>query len=134
MLSKVIEYENFNGETVKKTFYFGLNETELSEMEMTTPGGLTGLLQRIIDAKDQGAIYTEFKTLILKAYGEKSPDGEYFMKNDKIREAFEHHPAFNELFLELGNDDKAAAAFIKGIMSKNIQQKIEAENKSEFHS
>ena len=85
-------------------------------MELSTSGGLAETIQRIIQTQDQPAIIAIFKDLILKAYGEKSPDGKYFRKSEEIRTNFAQTEAYSELFMMLATDADEAAAFINGIV------------------
>ena len=82
MLKKTIEYTDFNGEERKEDFYFNLTTAEIMEMEMGVAGGFSEMIQRIVDAKDTPSIIKIFKELILKAYGEKSPDEKRFIKSE----------------------------------------------------
>jgi hypothetical protein len=116
MLKKPITYTDFNGVEKTKEYYFNLTEVELIEMETGVDGGLSEMLQGIIDAKDQGALIRFFKDLTLRSYGIKSADGEGFDKSDKIRHDFEHSAAYPVLFMELATDADAAAAFVNGIV------------------
>lgn len=122
MLRKTIEFEDFNGNKQKKDYYFNLSKAELVEMQMGTKGGMAAKLQEIINAKDIPTITKTFKEIILKAYGEKSDDGLRFIKTDEMREAFEQTNAYSELFMELANDDEAAANFINAIIPKDIPE------------
>ena len=54
-------------------------------MEMSTDGGLSKMLEKIVAEKDIKRIVEIFKDLILKSYGEKSPDGRKFVKSKEIR-------------------------------------------------
>jgi hypothetical protein len=81
MLKKKITYVDFDGITRTEDFYFNLTKAEVTEMEMSTEGGLAKMLEKIVAAKDSKRIIEVFKDLILKAYGEKSPDGKRFIKN-----------------------------------------------------
>ena len=56
------------------------------------------------------------KDLILKSYGVKSPDGRQFIKNQEVRDAFAQTEAYNQLFMELATDAKAAADFFAGVI------------------
>ena len=80
MLKKTITYTDYNGVERKEDFYFNLTKAELMEMEMSTKGGLAEMIQRVVDSKDVPEIIKIFKELVLKAYGEKSPDGKRFIK------------------------------------------------------
>ncbi len=130
MLQKTIKYKDYNGNERSKTFYFNLNKAELAEMQLTTKGGLDEMIQRIIDTQDVPKIIETFKDIILKSYGEKSADGEMFIKKDenghKLADRFAQTEAYSELFMELSTDATAAAAFINGIIPNDIPVNTEA--------
>ena len=120
MLKKTITYEDYNGNMRTEDFYFNLTKAELMEMEMSINGGLAEMIQRIVAAQEAPAIIKIFKDLILKAYGVKSLDGKRFMKDqDKIDE-FAQSEAYSILFMELATNADAAAAFVNGIMPKDV--------------
>jgi hypothetical protein len=118
MLKKTITYTDYNGVERKEDFYFNLTKAEIMEMEMTELGGLAEMITKIVDSKDAPAIIKVFKELILKAFGEKSPDGKRFMKSEEISTAFSETEAYSILFMELATDADAAAAFVNGIVTK----------------
>lgn len=122
MLKKNITYTDYNGEERTEDFYFNLTRAELSEMELSTTGGLSATIERITQAKDTPAIVKIFKELILKSYGEKSPDGKRFIKSEELSKAFSETEAYSELFMELAQDSKAAAAFVNGIMPQDSKK------------
>lgn len=124
MLKRNIAYEDFNGNKVVETFYFNLSEAELVEMEVGTEGGFGELLQKIIKTQDGKALISEFKKLILAAYGQKSDDGKRFVKNDTLREEFSQTAAYNMLFVELATNELAAADFIKGVIPASMSSEI----------
>lgn len=121
MIKKTMTYVDYNGEERTEDFYFNLTKAELTEMQLSTDGGLQQFLERIVAAKDTRQIIEVFKSLILKAYGEKSPDGKRFIKSKELSEAFSQTEAYSDLFMELATDDKAAAAFINGIVPANLR-------------
>lgn len=119
MLKRTINYEDFEGNPKSKEFYFNVSPSEVVEMEVEYPGGFAAAMSRIVNANDEKAIVAEFKKLILFAYGEKSEDGERFVKSDEIRERFTQTAAYSALFMELASDDGAAVAFLQGVMPKD---------------
>lgn len=129
MLQKSIKYLDYNGVEREETFLFNLTKAELMEMELGTTGGLTEMIQKIIQTKDQPSIIKIFKELILKAYGEKSADGKRFIKTDEhgnpLSRAFSETEAYSNLFMELSTDDKAAAAFVNGIIPEGLSKELE---------
>lgn len=135
MLTKTIPYTDFNGWQRIETFYFNLTKTELIEMEYTTSGGLTEMIDKLIAAVELPDIIKIFKELILKAYGEKSPDGKRLIKSPEISKAFSETNAYDQLFMELATNAKAASEFINGIIptpspeeQKKIKEAIEKKN------
>lgn len=136
MLKKTIPFEDFNGVKRKEDFYFNLTEAELTEMEMSTEGGLQEQTKRMIASKDGKAIINFFKNLVLKAYGEKSLDGRNFVKNDALRDNFASTNAYSILFMELATDADKAGEFVNGILpnslDKNELKKLTAEKMAEL--
>lgn len=116
MIKKTIKYKDFDDNEREDTFYFNLTKAECMEMELSTSGGLEKTVQRIMESKDTKMIMEIFKDLILKAYGEKSPDGKYFYKSPEISAKFASTEAYSELFMELSSDADAASKFFNGIV------------------
>jgi hypothetical protein len=125
MLKRTIKYTNYDDEETEDIFYFNLSKPELVEMEVEHEQGLGKFLQGIIDTKDHKALIEKFKEIVLKAYGEKSPDGKRFIKSDQLREEFSQTAAYSTLFMELAIDDGAAATFIMGILPKDMTQNLD---------
>lgn len=116
MLKKTITYEDYDGNKRTEDFYFNLSKAEIMEMELSVSGGMTQTLNRIVAAQDGEKIIKTFKEIILKAYGEKSPDGKRFIKSEELSTAFSQTEAFSQLFMELATDADAAAKFVNGII------------------
>lgn len=116
MLKKTVTYTDYNGTERTEDFYFNLSKAEVMEMEMGTTGGLAEMIRRVVAAQDAPSIIKVFKDLVLKSYGEKSPDGKRFIKSDEISTAFSQTEAYSNIFMELATDVKAAADFVNGII------------------
>lgn len=116
MLKKTIAYTDFDGTDRSETFMFNLTKAEITEMEMSTNGGLTKHLEKIVETQDSKQIVEAFKDLILRSYGVKSDDGKRFIKNQELRDEFVQSEAYSELFMELATNAEAAAAFVNGII------------------
>jgi hypothetical protein len=130
MLAKKIKYVDYNGDDQERTFLFNLNKAEIAEMEMTTPGGLVNHINKITDAQNLPELTALFKTLILKSYGEKSSDGQRFVKSEELSTEFSETEAYSELFVELISNADAAANFVNGIVPTISNEQIaEAEKK-----
>ena len=126
MLKETIKYTDYNGVERTEDFWFHLSKAELMEWEMGTTGGLTEMITRIVDAQDAPAIITIFKELVLKAYGQKSPDGKRFIKSEELATEFSQTEAYSQLFMDLATDADKAAAFVNGIMPSDIAEKAAA--------
>jgi hypothetical protein len=120
MLKKTVTYVDYNGVERTEDFYFNLSKAEVAEMELSVEGGFSKMLEEIVKSKDNVRIMELFKQMVLKAYGEKSADGKRFVKSKELSEAFSQTEAYSEIFMELALDEKAAAAFVNGIMPANL--------------
>ena len=123
MLKETIKYTDYNGVERTEDFWFHLSKAELMEWEMGTTGGLTEMIKRIVDAQDAPAIIKIFKELVLKAYGQKSPDGKRFIKSEELATEFSQTEAYSQLFMDLATDADKAAAFVNGIMPSDVVEK-----------
>ena len=119
MLKKTITYKDYNGVERTEDFYFNLSKAEAMEMELSITGGLTEMIRKIVAAQDTPTIIATFKQIILKAYGEKSPDGRRFIKSEELSKAFSETEAYSDLYMELATDANAAAEFVNGIVLKD---------------
>ena len=125
MLKKTIKYIDYDGNQREETFYFNLSKAELVEMGLSQDGGLDKFLQRIIEEQNAPEIVKMLKTILHKAYGEKSDDGKVLLKSDDISHKFECTEAYSELFMEIFSTPESAIAFFKGIMPADMQANIE---------
>lgn len=120
MIAKTVKYTDFNGVEREEKFFFNLTKAELTEMELSTSGGLGESIKQIVAAQDTPQIIKIFKDLLLKSYGEKTLDGKRFRKVDDagvpLSIAFSETEAYSNLFMELATDDVAAAEFVNGII------------------
>lgn len=133
MLKKRIEWVDYNGNKRAKDFYFGLDEVDLANYEMSHNGGMTTLLQNMIDDQDNASLAKRFEELILMCYGEKSDDGEVFMKSEEISKRFRHTGAYNALFLEfVRGGESVVADFINAVIPADVAQKIAEQNQQDI--
>lgn len=125
MLKHEITYEDYNGDSVTEAFYFNITKSELIELEVEHEEGMFEWLQKIMKTNDRKTLIAEFKKIILLSYGQKSPDGKRFIKNDELREEFSQTAAYNALFIQLATEDGVAATFIKGVLPKDLATEID---------
>lgn len=115
MLAKEIEFEDYNGNKRKQTFYFDLSKAELLEMDICTVGGLQQYVNRIISTENGPELFKLFKSLILKAYGVKEADGIHFTKSEELSTQFSQTPAYSVLMMELVTSADATEQFLRGV-------------------
>lgn len=124
MLKKTMTFTDYNGNERTEDFYFNLSKAELSEMELSTTGGLGQMIQDIVAAQDTPRIISIFKDLILKSYGIKSADGRRFIKSKELSTEFSQTEAYSEIFMELATNADAATEFVNGIMPADKEKMI----------
>lgn len=129
MIKKTITYTDYDGNSRTEDFYFNLSKPELMEMDFSASGGMEKMIKKIIDTQDTQKIIEVFKDIILRSYGEKSPDGKRFIKvrdGHSLSEEFAQTEAYSELFMELATNDKAASEFINGVIPQSLAEEIAA--------
>lgn len=134
MLKKTVTYIGFNekDEQVQKTrdCYFNMTTAELLDMQYTEGYQVADMMQVILDGanttnpdvkeKANRAAYKLFSDLLARSYGEKSEDGEYFIKKDKngnsLSDAFKPTEAYSQIFMELLTNGDFASKFISKVL------------------
>lgn len=133
MLKKTITFNDFEGNSVTRDFYFNLSKPDMIRIEGSIPGGLSNRIKAITEKNDVAAIADFVRLLIVEAYGEKGDDGFSFIKTRngvKLGEQFEQSLAYEALFMELiGADDngKAFNDFLAGIIPADLMQKAQSQ-------
>lgn len=118
------KYTDYDGNERVEDFYFNLTKAEITDMELTTEGGMSAMLNRIIAAKDTSKLIAVFKDLILKSYGQKSADGRRFIKSKELTKEFTETPAYSQIYLRLATDDKAATEFVNNVIPRDLQNEV----------
>ena len=134
MIKETIKYTDYLGVERTETFCFNLNKAELADLQNGTTGGFSEFVKRIVESKDVPAIASVFKELVLKSYGEISPDGRRFIKSPELSTEFSQTEAFVELYMKLGSDDQYALTFIKGILPPDLREEVEKADMSKLIS
>lgn len=134
MLKKTITYTDYDGMERTEDFWFNLSKTELTKLDAELPGGVLGVLRKIIDKKDRKALVDFIETLILRSYGEKTLDGKRFVKTPEMAEEFMQTPAYDELFMSILSDTDSQTSFINGIIPQSMAKEIEATDKKQVEN
>lgn len=132
MLTKAITYEDFNGVKKTKNLYFHLSKFEITRMMYQADGGIQNYLKKMVESNDTKEIFKFFEQFVLACYGEKSADGEEFLKSDEIRQKFQCHPAYDVLMMEfIEGGDKAMSSFINSVVPKELAEQVAKSDKNE---
>lgn len=118
MITRTINFTDFDGIPQSEVHNFHLGKSELVELELSMEGGISASLQRIIATNDNAAMAGEFKRIILASYGIR--EGNRFIKSPQLSEEFSQTAAYDALFAELTLEDGKAAEFINGIMPPDL--------------
>ena len=121
MYKRTITYTDYFGQERKEDVYFNLNRSELTKLQLSTQRGYVNMLQDLIDKNDGPTIMKTFDDIIRMAYGEKSEDGRRFIKSPELSEAFTQTPMYDQLYMELCTDAKAAAEFVNNIIPQDLR-------------
>ena len=122
MLVKKITYEKCDGTKVTEEFMFNFSKPELIKLEASTDGGISKMIDKITNEKNNKKIYDFFEWIILSSYGRPSEDGKSFEKSKKLRKAFKNSDAYTQLILEFLGENSAsvAAAFLEGVFPADM--------------
>lgn len=126
MLKKTIEYTDYEGNTRKSDYYFGLSKPEVIKW-LTSTGGYTidKAVKMISVERNIGKLVDLLDDLIHRSYGVKSLDGNNFIKNETEWNKFSQSPAYDEIFMELISDSKKAADFFNGVIPQDLAEEVD---------
>ena len=131
MIKKTITYEDFTGEQRTKDFYFHMNQVEFAKLNGEVPGGLEKRVQDIIANQDQDAMLRLVDLLVSRSYGERDDEDGGFTKIGKngrpLYEKFVNTSAYDNLIIELIQGEKNIVTFLRGIMPKEVQKRMDEE-------
>lgn len=129
MFKHTVKYTDYNGIEHEKDIYFNISMPELMNIERSVPGGYSSYLTRIAQEKDPNDIWATFAEIIDLGYGEKSPDGERFIKQDgngrKLVDHFKETPVFEEFMYELLTDSNLAVNMVNAMLPQKMIQSMQ---------
>lgn len=133
MFPREFTYPGYDNKEHKETWWFNLSAAELAELQLSTTDGLDGMMRRLLRENQPDKVVFAFKSLILKAVGERSADGRKFIKKERpgmpwgeIAEDFKETPAYSQLFIELVSDPKNLTEFLLKAIPEEMSAKIKA--------
>lgn len=128
MLKKTIKYDGFDGEVIEEDYYFHLNEAEITKMKLEHGVGFEDHLKSLLRKGEPTPIIEAFEMIISKTVGRRvgTVNGDRFVKDAEFTKAFMSSDAYSALFMELASSPNAATEFIRGVLTKKMQDQIDA--------
>lgn len=139
MIKMHVSAETFDGDMVTETLWFHMNKVDLIELQQSEPGGFTDTLQAFMSRKpedwtmkDKFKLFDFFRTMVDKAYGERSSDGKRFRKSPEILANFKDSIFYDEFVLSLLEDEEKSIKFFNGVMPKALIEQAKKERPDVF--
>ena len=139
MIKMNVSAETFDGDMVTETLWFHMNKVDLIELQQSEPGGFTDTLQAFMSRKpedwtmkDKFKLFDFFRTMVDKAYGERSSDGKRFRKSPEILANFKDRIFYDEFVLSLLEDEEKSIKFFNGVMPKSLIEQAKKERPDVF--
>lgn len=118
MYRKTITYTDFNGTERTEDFYFHMTQAEILKMEYSQEGGMTNVIQKIIETEETTKLLPLFETVVRMSYGKRSVDGRHFEKKPEYTDQFLASEAYSNMFVEFMMNADEAAKFINNVCKK----------------
>ena len=139
MIKMNVSAETFDGDMVTETLWFHMNKVDLIELQQSEPGGFTDTLQAFMSRKpedwtmkDKFKLFDFFRTMVDKAYGERSSDGKRCRKSPEILANFKDSIFYDEFVLSLLEDEEKSIKFFNGVMPKSLIEQAKKERPDVF--
>lgn len=139
MIKMNVSAETFDGDMVTETLWFHMNKVDLIELQQSEPGGFTDTLRAFMSRKsedwtmsDKFKLFDFFRTMVDKAYGERSSDGKRFRKSPEILANFKDSIFYDEFVLSLLEDEEKSIKFFNGVMPKSLIEQAKKERPDVF--
>lgn len=126
MYKKTLTFVNYDGKEMTQDLYFHLNQTDLIKITAKYAKGfkdpkdvnLNKVSQDILSQGDWPKVVSLLEDVILGSYGERSYDGDLFIKSKEVRDKFEYSVAYAEMFELLLTDNNEMQAFMSKVVEK----------------
>lgn len=122
MISRTIDYVDYNGVERRDTFYFHLNKADLWKLQIGKNGQFDKYMQTLMDSNDNAQIWNTMEEVLHMCVGKKSADGRKFDRSPAAKSDFFDTEAYSEFIQMLmtgnnGKDPNYAADFFNGLIS-----------------
>lgn len=127
MFSVTKTFTDYNGNEKTETYWFNLNKAELAKLALGPAGGLDVMLKEMINANEIGKAIDVFESIVLMAYGKKTPDGR-FVKQDadghNLSDDFKTSASYPDFLMDMVVDPDSMIAFINGCVPKELVDEV----------
>lgn len=122
MVKKTITYENFNGEKKKKDLWFHISKTEM--IRMIANGEIDpDEMKKAAAEEDPNKLFTLIEIVVQRSYGEKSADGEMFIKDEETLKRFLYSPVYDAFMTHMLKAENSVD-FVRGIFPEDVVNAI----------
>lgn len=119
MLKETITYFDLDDNEVTETHYFHITAAEIIELNAQYGDeGPQAVLERLTQAKKYDEVLKLIKQIVFMTYGRR--EGQRFVKNEEITNAFIESGAFSAFFIKLFQDPEYTAKFVAGVLPRDL--------------
>lgn len=126
MFKKTVTFKDYNGDLETGTYWFNLNEAEVTTIEMEAVTnrtmGLDDMIKKIIADMNGKDMIGIIENLISKSYGVKSTDGKRFIKSPELYAEFKSTGAYAKIFFELQTSADFLVEWFNGLLPENLEE------------
>lgn len=115
MITIPFTYVDFLGTERSEEASFHFSTEEIYQLEASKNGGLTDWIKKCAATGNSEELMPVFREIVLKSYGEVSPDGRRFVKSPELSKAFSETPMFTQLIESFFSDFNNAVDFFKKV-------------------
>lgn len=122
---KVISFTDIDGNPVTEEWWFQLGLTDAMEMDFFHEGDPGKYFMEIVQNQNSRQLLKVWRDLLFASVGvRKEIDGrKILVKNDEVRERFQHGGAYEQFFSEIIESDDAGASFFQDILPEELKKK-----------
>lgn len=129
MIKETVKYTNYNGVEVTEDLYFNLTQPELYKLQASpiVGGDFQKAAEKAVKNNDANKMLEIYEELILCSYGEKSDDGNKFIKvrnGVPLREEFSQSEAYVTLYMSILENPDKAMKFVRGVIPASLSSQI----------
>lgn len=126
MIKETLTYTDYSGTKREEDFFFNLTQVEWIRVSAKCGGDIRAFVAKCVRENDLSSMLEFIETLVQTAYGEKSPDGRRFIKNDEVLESFIRTEAYNDFVISLFTDANKATNFFNRLVPKELPADVKA--------